>query len=156
MTRKIISKNSKATQKLATQLAKNLLKAKTYELKSRIMGLTGDLGAGKTTFVQGFLRALGIKGRITSPTFLIFKPYKIKVRGLKFEFQGSTVYHVDCYRLHKPSNITKLGFKKILKNPENIILIEWAEKIKKILPKNTIWIKFFHGKKENERVIEIK
>ena len=144
-----LSPSPGATARIAARIAKHLV-------PGSVLALRGPLGSGKTTFVQGFLRALGIKGRITSPTFLIFKPYKIKVRGLKFEFQGSTVYHVDCYRLHKPSNITKLGFKKILKNPENIILIEWAEKIKKILPKNTIWIKFFHGKKENERIIEIK
>ena len=143
MAKKIISKNNKDTQRLAAQLAKKIL-------RSNVLALTGDLGAGKTTFVQGFLRALGIKGRIMSPTFLIFKPYEIKSKVYK------KAYHVDCYRLHKPSDITKLGFKKILKNPENIVLIEWAEKIKKILPKNIVWINFFHGKKENERVIEIK
>ncbi len=53
----------------------------------------------------------------------------------------------------KPKELLKLGFKEIIANPQNIVLIEWAEKIKKILPKKVVWLKLHHGKKENERII---
>jgi len=100
------------------------------------------LGSGKTTFVQGFLRGLGIKKKITSPTFVIAKNYK-------------QAYHIDCYRIKKADELLKLGLREVLENPQNIVLIEWAEKIKKILPKNFVWLKFEHGPKENIRVIRL-
>ena len=112
-----------------------------------VVALSGELGAGKTTFIQGFLRALGVKRRITSPTFLIFKSYTLNAKPY------TLVYHIDCYRIQKPAELLKLGLKKILADPRNIVLIEWAEKIKSLLPKGTIKIEFKHGRKENERLI---
>ena len=63
--------------------------------------------------------------------------------------------HIDAYRADA-KDFLKLGFRKIAADPKNIILIEWAERLKKILPKSAIWLKLGHGKKENERRIEIK
>ncbi|PIU98684.1 tRNA (adenosine(37)-N6)-threonylcarbamoyltransferase complex ATPase subunit type 1 TsaE [Candidatus Wolfebacteria bacterium CG03_land_8_20_14_0_80_40_12] len=128
------------TQKLAKFLSrkipkKNLLKG------ALIFGLEGELGSGKTSFVRGFLRALGIRGKITSPTFVIIKNY-------------GRIYHIDCYRTEKIKELLDLGLKEILANHQNIVLIEWPEKIKKILPKNSIWIKFEHSGKINERIIK--
>ncbi len=111
------------------------------------MALKGDLGSGKTTFTQGFLRGLGIRGKAQSPTFVIFKRFAL--RDLPF----TNVYHFDCYRIKKADELKILGIKEILENPKNIVLIEWPERIKKILPKNIWKIEFKHGKKENERVI---
>ncbi|HEY4475366.1 MAG TPA: tRNA (adenosine(37)-N6)-threonylcarbamoyltransferase complex ATPase subunit type 1 TsaE, partial [Candidatus Paceibacterota bacterium] len=109
------------------------------------------LGAGKTTFIQGFIKALGIRTRVTSPTFLIFRSYP-----LTKNLGGSrSVIHADLYRIQKFDELKTLGFKKILDNQKNIVLIEWAEKIKKHLPKKTLWIKLGYGLKENEREIEI-
>ena len=140
----MISRSISDTQELAQKLAKNL--------PSRIFALTGDLGSGKTTFVQAFLRALGVAGRITSPTFLIIKNYRLQIKDLRFK----RTYHIDCYRIKKPEELLNLGFKEILENPENIILIEWAEKVKDLLPKETFWLYFEHSQKENERVISLK
>lgn len=128
---------------------KKLAKLLAQKLNRSTIALTGDLGAGKTTFIQGFANGLGIKRSLLSPTFLIIRSYRLKTKNYKL------LYHIDCYRLKKPAELTTLGFKGILADPKNIILIEWAEKIKKLLPKNTLWLKFSHGQKENERIIEI-
>jgi len=134
--------SSKETQKIAAGLAKKFLRAKTKRKNALVFALMGELGSGKTTFVQGFLRGLGIKKKITSPTFVIAKNYK-------------QAYHIDCYRIKKADELLKLGLREVLENPQNIVLIEWAEKIKKILPKNFVWLKFEHGPKENIRVIRL-
>lgn len=106
------------------------------------------MGSGKTTFVQGFLRGLGYKGRIASPTFVIWKRFGIKNPRFK------NVYHVDAYRLKTSADLDPLGFKELLRDPQNIFLVEWAGNIKSILGKSKR-IKFEHGKKENERKIKM-
>ncbi len=140
--------SSKQTKKIAADFAKRFLK-KHNKRNALVFALKGDLGSGKTTFVQGFLRSLGVKRRITSPTFVIFKRFKIK--DLRFK----NVYHIDCYRIQKPNDLLTLGLKEILENPQNIVLIEWPEIIKRILPKNTIWLKFGHGETVNQRIIKV-
>ena len=133
------------TEKLARMLAKEILRyKKVYPERSRralVFGLIGNLGAGKTTFIQAFAKGLGIKSKITSPTFVLMKKYK-------------NLYHIDCYRIKNAKDILELDFKEITSNPLHIIMIEWAEKIKSILPKDAIRIKFkIIGK--NGRKIEI-
>ncbi|HJN62350.1 MAG TPA: tRNA (adenosine(37)-N6)-threonylcarbamoyltransferase complex ATPase subunit type 1 TsaE [Candidatus Parcubacteria bacterium] len=123
------------TKKLGENLAKNILKI-PLKGKATILGLEGDLGGGKTTFLQGFARGLGIEDKILSPTFVIMKNFK--AQALSFE----RFYHIDCYRIKSSKEILNLGFKEILSNPKNIIAIEWAERVQKIVPKNAIWIKF--------------
>ncbi|GAI22799.1 unnamed protein product, partial [marine sediment metagenome] len=96
----------------------------------------GDLGGGKTTFLQGFAKGLGIKEKILSPTFIILRKFLIpKSQFLNF-------FHIDCYRISRPKEILDLGFKEIISNSKNIVTIEWAERIQKILPKETIILKF--------------
>lgn len=114
--KKFITNSSEETKKLAGDLAKKLNRG--------IVALYGDLGSGKTTFVQGFAKRLGIKEKIISPTFIIIRQYP------------TNFYHIDLYRVE---NFQGLGLEEILANPNNIVLIEWAEKIKD-LPKNTIRI----------------
>jgi len=144
---KVLTHSSNGTKRFAKVFAKKIL-ARSFEFPlTLIIGLTGDLGSGKTTFIQGFLKGLGVKQRITSPTFVIFKRYEIKNEKYK------NVYHIDCYRLNKPEEILKLDFKEIISNSKNIVLIEWAEKLKKVLPQKINWINFEYGKKSNERKI---
>lgn len=131
-----ITNSAQATQKLAAKLIKDLARKKTSG--ALVLGLVGELGAGKTTFIQGLAESLKIKERILSPTFVIQKRFKIN--GLRI----TNFYHVDCYRIEKPKELLTLGFDEILKNEKNLVVIEWAEKIKKILPKETIWLKFEH------------
>lgn len=163
----MITRSKTQTQKFAVKLAKTILLRPSKRVGATIIALHGDLGAGKTTFTQGFIKALGVKHHITSPTFVIFRKYpisyKLKVKSKK-EFKTSksyklkaksyaNVYHFDLYRIHRPKEILALDFKEIISNPENIVLIEWPERITKLLPKNTTWIYFSHGKKINERKI---
>jgi len=144
---KQITNNAKETQKLGKELAENVLKLKPLKT-AVIIGFEGDLGSGKTTFLQGFAKGLGIKEKILSPTFVILKHLKItKSRYTDF-------YHVDCYRLKKKEELLGLGFKKIVSNPSNIVAIEWVGQIKKILPRKTIFVSFKFIK-ENKREITI-
>ena len=151
---KIRSTSGAQTKKIAADLAKKILNSTRYALHATVVALSGDLGAGKTTFVQGFAKALEIKHRIVSPTFLIFRNYKLNVKSKK-RHSFANFYHVDLYRIHDEKELDVLNFKSILHSPFNIAVIEWADKIKKLLPKNTIWVEFGHGQKENERNIQI-
>jgi tRNA threonylcarbamoyladenosine biosynthesis protein TsaE len=122
-----------------------------------IIALQGNLGAGKTTFVQGLMKGLGSKKRVASPTFILMRRHKLSTTKLAGKTKVfSNVFHIDAYRLKKPEQFGVLGLDEILKDPKNIVLIEWPEQAKKFLPKNATWIKFTYGKKENERTITIK
>lgn len=122
------------TKKLAQKIAR--------KFKKGVIALSGDLGAGKTTFVQGFAKGLGIKEKIISPTFVVIRQHKIP----KSKY---TLHHVDLYRMEDIDDLRMLGLEEILSNPSNIVLIEWAEKAKKLLPESTVRIKFevIHGNK---------
>lgn len=101
---------------------------------ARIVALSGDLGAGKTTFVQKLAHALGIVENITSPTFVIEKRYKLS--NQRFD----TFVHIDAYRLEDASDLEKLNWDETVSNPNNLIIIEWADKIKELLPSDAIYI----------------
>ncbi len=144
------------TQELGKIFAQEILRKGPQE-KAVILALAGGLGGGKTTFSQGFAKGLGVKNKITSPTFAIFKRFKTDLarnRALqKINFKN--FYHFDCYRLLGPKDILELGFKEIVSSPENIILLEWAERVKKVLPKETIWLQFdFIGKNKRRIVLD--
>ena len=133
MSTKIFSSHSpQETQLLAGEIL-NLILAK----KKNIIALKGELGSGKTTFIQGLARQLGVKEKVLSPTFVLMKKYSLDCSDFK------TFYHIDCYRVDKEKEIIDLGFRKIAGNPENIVCIEWAEKIKRIIPLEALWLEFF-------------
>ena len=142
-----IVKNAKETQKLAHKIIKKQIREKRNS--ALVFGLSGELGAGKTTFIQGLAEALKIKEKVLSPTFVIMKRFIIS--NLSF----SNLYHIDCYRVEKFEEMMELGFGEILKNSKNIVVIEWAEKIKKILPEDAVWVNFEHLG-ENRRKIYLK
>ena len=147
--------SSRETKKLGESIARDLVLSKPKGLShsnpergATVVALVGDLGSGKTTFAQGFLRGLGVRGKITSPTFVILKRYAL--RALRF----AHVHHADLYRLNA-KQLAPLGFKELLKDPRSIVLVEWADRTKKIFPKDTVWIRFEHGEKESKRIIKI-
>jgi len=114
-----------------------------------VIGLEGELGSGKTTFIQGLAKGLGIKETITSPTFIIFKKFDIphQPSGIRY------FYHIDCYRINQPRELIDLDFKEILNHSQNIIVVEWVERIKKILPpKNILWINFGHLSQDQREI----
>ncbi len=145
----IITKSHFQTKKLGEILAKEITRFKSP--RAVVLGLVGDLGGGKTTFLQGFAKGLGIKEKILSPSFILMRKFNIKHRTSNFKH----FYHFDCYRISKGKEILSLGFKRIIKNPKNIVAIEWADKAKKILPKNSIKINFKLVNK-NTRKITLK
>jgi len=149
------------TKKLGEILAKGILRT---QLKKRapkgpllqkrgptgqafVIGLLGDLGGGKTTFLQGFAKGLGIKEKITSPTFVIMKKFGIKNPNFKI------FCHIDCYRTKKAAEISDLGFKEIISSNRNIVAVEWADKIKKILPDDAAILKFEFINEKTRKII---
>lgn len=145
MQKKYTSKGFKQTQKLGEALAKKILKLGPQK-RALVLILQGNLGGGKTTFLQGFAKGLGIKEKILSPTFVIMKKFRMPVlNGFKY------FYHIDCYRIKSHKDIAQLGFKEIISNSENIVAVEWPERIKKVLPKDSIVIKFKYIYPERSR-----
>ncbi len=99
------------------------------------ISLKGSLGSGKTTFLKGFAKGMGIEEKeVTSPTFLIYKKHKTK--------SGKNFYHFDAYRV-KGKDLIALGFKKIKGEKESIVAVEWSENVEEILPGKRTEIAFF-------------
>jgi tRNA threonylcarbamoyladenosine biosynthesis protein TsaE len=143
--KEFVTNNVTETKRLGKKLAEEILKSKLSK-KAFVIGLEGDLGGGKTTFLQGFARGLKIKEKILSPTFVIIKRFTLShSKFLNF-------YHIDCYRIEKPKELLKLGFKKIISEPSNIVAIEWSEKAKRILPKKTTILKFEFLNKSKRKI----
>ena len=140
---KFVSKSPKETQKIAADLAHKIIKIK----KGVIIALEGELGAGKTTFIQGFAKALGIESKIKSPTFVLMKKYSIK--------NGINLYHLDCYRVSDEKDLKIPEINEIITESCDIVLIEWAERVQKILPKKHLTVHIDHIS-EKERKITIK
>jgi len=137
--------NPAQTKKAGGFLAEEILKSRP-DKKAAVVALSGELGSGKTTFLQGFAKKLGIKQRILSPTFVIMRSFKIPKSGQR------SFFHIDCYRTAGSKDILVLGFKEIINDPNNIIAVEWADKILDILPENAIILKFGHIDSNKRRI----
>ncbi len=142
MQKEIITIDAAQTKKLGVALAQEVI-------ASGVVCLSGELGAGKTTFTQGLLEGLGLEGPFTSPTFLIMKEYKREISNDKLQLQN--VYHIDAYRIEK-NDILALGWEEMVANKNNIIIIEWAERVKEIIPKSALWIDFGWMGEEERRI----
>ncbi len=135
------SKNRSQTQKIAKDLSQK------FKNTGGIIALMGDLGAGKTTFTQGFAKALGIKEKIISPTFVITRQHQIPNTN-RF------LFHIDLYRLENITSLPEIGISEFIDQKNSIVIIEWPEKILNLLPDETIKIKI-EKIKNNERKIKI-
>lgn len=93
-----------------------------------LITLSGELGAGKTSFAQGVAAALGVAGSVTSPTFVLEKVYEL--RGQPF----SKLIHIDAYRLVSGDELRALGFDELMGEASNLVLLEWPEKVSDLLP----------------------
>jgi len=140
----IITNSSEETQLFAEKLARNMN-------GGEVICFYGDLGYGKTTFIQGFARGLGLEGRIISPTFIIMRSYRAKSKIQDSRFKN--FYHIDLYRINTPQEIIDLGLHELLNNSENIIAIEWPEKMGKLLPKNRIDIIFEYLEEDKRNIV---
>lgn len=143
---KCLSQSPRETSNLAKLLAEELLKTKPGK-KVLVVGFVGELGTGKTIFIKSFLRALGVKERVASPTFIFFRRYRLRLKYYE------NIWHFDVYRLNSPKGVREIGLREAINHDKNLVIVEWANKIKGILPKGTIWVEFKHGVKSNERHI---
>jgi tRNA threonylcarbamoyladenosine biosynthesis protein TsaE len=143
----ILTKSAKETKAFGKKVLSDLI----INGKPLILALTGDLGSGKTTFVQGLAKGLGIKRRILSPTFIIMRKYRIKLKTRTSNLKTTTkklkhknFYHIDLYRLEEniESEMQNLGTDDVFSESANIVVIEWAEKGRKAIPKDAVWVKF--------------
>ena len=143
---KIVSKSLAETEEIARDFLEKI--SLSYSDRAIVVGLYGDLGAGKTAFTKAIAKTLGVELDVNSPTFVIEKKYKTK--SDKFP----NLIHIDAYRLDSAKEMLALDWSEILKNTHNIIFVEWPERIAEILPENHPKI-FFTFVSEFERGIEI-
>ncbi|MBL7159731.1 tRNA (adenosine(37)-N6)-threonylcarbamoyltransferase complex ATPase subunit type 1 TsaE [Candidatus Microgenomates bacterium] len=154
----MITHSSLETEKLGEKLAKDIK-------KGGVIALYGELGAGKTTFTKGLARGLGIKNRIISPTFIFIRSYivnqQLAINNPPRQTRSSGeagqqfFYHIDLYRIDRLEDAHSLGLEEILSDSRNIVVIEWPEKIKKLLPKKRIEV-YFKYLDKGQREIKIK
>lgn len=117
------------------QIAKEILhslQTTNHDLQAAVITLTGDLGAGKTTLTQAIARDLGVEENVISPTFVIMKSYFFskKLESLK----AKKLVHIDAYRLNSSAELERLGWSELISNPDNLILIEWPERVPESIP----------------------
>ncbi len=127
----------------------HLLETLPQQSQATIIGLSGDLGSGKTTFVQAVARALGIAEPVTSPTFVLEKKYSIPPTAKSI---FTHLVHIDAYRLASPTELVTLGFSDITADSAALIFIEWPERLGDLFPPNTPTL-FFNHADETTRTI---
>lgn len=135
----ILSNSTQETKKLAYDLAKKMK-------PGMVVALFGDIGAGKTTFVNYLAKALGFTDRVQSPTFVLIRHYKDKksVKNVNDDTcKINSINHVDLYRLSLKEELFDLGLFEIINNNDNLTLIEWPELVMEFLPQGTPRISFF-------------
>jgi tRNA threonylcarbamoyladenosine biosynthesis protein TsaE len=140
-----LSKNVEETAEIASNFSKNL---KSGNGCAAIVGLYGELGSGKTTFMKYMAESFGVKETIQSPTFVIEKIYELENKNFQH------LIHIDAYRIEKEEEMLNLGWKEIIADAKNLICIEWPERISGIMPAHTKI--FFEHVSENERKIKIE
>jgi len=141
----IITKSAQETQDLGAKIGFDL---KEGNLKNRVFCLYGDLGAGKTTFIQGLAKGLGIKKRITSPTFVFVRKYALE----KNKSNLTSLFHIDLYRIENFKESKGLGLEEMMEDKQALVVIEWPEKIKEILPKEKQEICFSYDSENQRRI----
>jgi tRNA threonylcarbamoyladenosine biosynthesis protein TsaE len=137
MGEKVITSSQEQTQKLGDKLARKLR-------PGSFVALSGSLGSGKTTLIKGICKGLGIKELVRSPCFVIMTQYPGKLK----------VYHFDLFRLRNAEELFSVGYEEYFYG-DGICLVEWAEKAKKLLPRERIDV-FLRIVSESEREIRIK
>jgi len=121
---KAVSKSLEETREIAGEM----LAALSVGESAAVVALSGDLGAGKTAFSQAVGEILGVADTMQSPTFVIMKIYELE------EQKWQRLVHIDAYRLEKESELLHLGWGELIADPQNLILIEWPERVAGIIP----------------------
>ncbi len=126
----MISRSFSDTRQFARDLILSV--SKNTSDKAVVLELEGDLGAGKTTLVQMMGQELGVKETIQSPTFVLMKLYKTKHPIFK------NLVHIDAYRIEHIEEVKILNLEEFFGDKDNLVCIEWAEKIREVVPKDSI------------------
>jgi tRNA threonylcarbamoyladenosine biosynthesis protein TsaE len=168
-----ISKNLKETKQIAQIFVEEILNKDKQNKNALVVGLVGDLGAGKTAFLQAVAKHLGIKNKVLSPTFVIMKKYSLPKRVVCKSFMANKtkpvsagenfykqpafkfLFHLDAYRLKNEKELLYLGWEEIIKDDKNLIFIEWPENVSKVMPKHTKYIHIF-DQKDGQKVFKFK
>lgn len=137
-TERIASRSLEDTQAVAARLAEDCP-------DGTVICLHGDLGAGKTCFVKGLARALGIRRPVGSPTFTLVNEY----RGAR------RLAHIDLYRIRGAADAFSLGLEDYLRYYPGLVAIEWAERALDFLPEDAWHVRLTQGGQTNERILEI-
>lgn len=145
MQKKFITISSVETWRLGKILAKELR-------GGEIVCLVGDLGTGKTTFTQGLLKNLGAKEPYISPTFLIMKEYIGNQEPMNNKQKIKRIYHFDAYRVGS-EDILDLGWEEIIADKNNVIIVEWADRIFDIIPEEAVWVEFQWISEKERKII---
>ncbi len=114
----------------------------TQQLKGAVVTLSGELGAGKTTFTRGFIQASGYQGAVKSPTYTLIETYATALGG---------ICHLDLYRLEDPEELDFIGFRDLLE-ADNILLIEWPERVASVAGLATVHIQIEHRGAESRLI----
>lgn len=130
--------------------AKDILERLPKKEGATLLSLSGDLGAGKTTFVQALAKELGVEETVQSPTYVLMKSY------LPTRSPFKKLVHLDLYRLEKPEEFAALKPESFLNEPGALIAVEWPERVGEALPKADLLLKFSaDGAQASERYIEL-
>lgn len=129
--------DAEALREMAARLAGRLA---PREGRATVIALSGPLGAGKTTFAQGFARGLGVEEPVLSPTFVIQRSYAVPTSARRPPFRR--LVHVDAYRLEDAAELSRIGFADVLRDARAAVLIEWPERVEAIVPRDARRIVF--------------
>ncbi|MEA4846927.1 MAG: tRNA (adenosine(37)-N6)-threonylcarbamoyltransferase complex ATPase subunit type 1 TsaE [Clostridiaceae bacterium] len=132
---KFYTKSPEETANIGEQLGRLLN-------KGNIICLSGDLGAGKTAFTQGIAKGMGVSGYVTSPTYTIINEYEGRL----------PLYHFDVYRLNDVDEMYELGYEEYFFG-DGVVVLEWADMVRDIIPKERLWITILNTKGDNSREI---
>lgn len=139
------------TLKALSDLARRVIgKLEESSTGAVVLGLVGDLGTGKTTFVQALAKELGIVAVPRSPTFVLMQSYPLAAR------RWSKLIHFDAYRLDAPAELLKLGWVKLLADPQNLIVVEWADRVETIFPSHHHRLQFKHLDETRRQILWLK
>lgn len=145
----MLSKNIKETKKIAKIFLDKLLKTPKKHKGALVVGLSGELGSGKTAFTKLIAKHLGIKERVFSPTYVIIKNYELRATNYK------RFFHIDAYRLEHEKELLHLGWEEIISDDEHLVFIEWPENISKAMPKHSKFV-YISSKDSGHRDFKFK
>ena len=134
----LVSQSPKDTRAIAARLATQWKAAMQGRASALVIALIGELGSGKTAFVQGAAEALGVREIPRSPTFNLAKSYAIP--GTSYR-----LWHLDCYRLENRNDLRALDVHTIFADPRNLVLVEWADRVTGALPSDHTVIRMTHA-----------